>query len=84
MTGDALVLARGVEADVVLADPPYGFDRWDELLGALPGPFVVAESGRELPVVEGWSIQRSKRYGRTWVTFFERAEGIIAEADQRK
>lgn len=84
MAGDALVLARGVEADVALADPPYGFDRWDELLGVVAAPFVVAESSGELQSVDGWSVQRSKRYGRTWVTFLERDVGIVAEADQRK
>lgn len=82
--GDALVLAAGLEADLVLADPPYGFDRWDELLAVAPGPFVVAESGRELADVAGWTIRRSKRYGRTWVTFYERDGGIIADVDQRK
>jgi len=84
VSGDALVLSRGLDADVWLADPPYGFDRWDELLESIAAPFVVAEAGRELPPVTGWSVLRSKRYGRTWVTFFEREEGIVAEADQRK
>lgn len=86
VAGDASVLARGIDADLVLADPPYGFDRWEDLFAVLPCPFVVAESGRELPAFDGWTIQRSKRYGRSWVTFFERdeANGIIAEADQRK
>lgn len=81
--GDALILGRGVEADLVLADPPYGFDRWSDLLSAVAAPFVVAESGRDLPAVDGWSIQRSKRYGRSWVAFYERdAEpGIIATAE---
>lgn len=84
VAGDAVVLARGLEADVVLADPPYGFDRWDDLLRVVPGPFVVAEAGGELLAPAGWSISRSKRYGRTWVTFLERDDGINAEADQRK
>ena len=55
---------------------------------ALRAPFVVAESGAELvrrpdesdvrsDEVEagfpnGFTVTRSKRYGRTWVTFFER------------
>lgn len=81
VAGDALVLASGVEADVVLADPPYDFDRWEDLLAAVSGSFVVAESGRELSEIEGWSLRRSKRYGRTWVTFYERELGIIADAD---
>ena len=72
MTGDARVLAPGVPADVVLADPPYGFDAWPELLAAVRADFVVAESAREIEPPPGWDAVRSKRYGRTWVTFLER------------
>ena len=84
--GDAMVLGRGVTADLVLADPPYGFDQWPELLERATAPFVVAESGRECPDVAGWVVQRSKRYGRSWVTFYERADdpGIIADTEQRQ
>ena len=74
MVGDARVLVRGVDVDIVFADPPYGFERWPELLAAIDAPFVVAESGRELEPVEGWSTVRAKRYGRTWVSFLERVE----------
>jgi len=84
VAGDALVLAGGLEADIVLADPPYDFDRWDDLLAAAPGSFLVAESGRELSECDGWVVRRSKRYGRTWVTFYERDPGIIADADAHK
>jgi 16S rRNA (guanine966-N2)-methyltransferase len=73
--GDALVLARGLDVDIVLADPPYDFDAWPQLLSATPAPFVVAEAGRaldRLEGIEGWTATRTKRYGRTWVTFFER------------
>ena len=78
--GDAMVLGRGIDADLVLADPPYGFDQWADLLDRVSSPFVVAESGREVRPAGGWAIQRSKRYGRTWVTFLERNDdpGIIA------
>ena len=88
MTGDVLAVAAAVDADLVFADPPYDFTAWDRLLGALRAPFVVAESGAELvgePDVSeghpdeiadrfpnGFAVTRSKRYGRTWVTFFER------------
>ncbi|NNE12438.1 MAG: 16S rRNA (guanine(966)-N(2))-methyltransferase RsmD [Ilumatobacter sp.] len=90
--GDAATRAAGITADLVLADPPYGFDDWVGLLGRIRAPFVVAESGGELPAVAGWTITRSKRYGRSWVTFFERADeqpeaaapGIIAAADQQQ
>ncbi len=75
--GDVLVMARGLTADLVLADPPYDFDGWSELLSVVDAPFVVAEAGRPLDdldglVEAGWEAVRTKRYGRTWVTFFER------------
>jgi 16S rRNA (guanine966-N2)-methyltransferase len=81
-----MVLARGIEADLVLADPPYGFDQWPELLDRVSAPFVVAESGREVEPVEGWVVQRSKRYGRSWVTFLERVDdsGIVAPVEPRQ
>lgn len=81
--GDALILLGGLDVDVVLADPPYDFDRWPDLLASTTASFVVAESGRPLDRLDpasipGWTATRTKRYGRTWVTFFERATGPIA------
>lgn len=73
--GDVLALAGRVSADLVLADPPYEFEAWGELLAKLDAGFVVAESGRSLEDLsdqDGWRSVRAKRYGRTWVTFFER------------
>lgn len=72
--GDAVAVAGGLDVDLVLADPPYGFDQWPALLAATRANVVVAESGRALDdvVAPGWEAIRSKRYGRTWVTFFER------------
>ncbi len=83
------VLADGAElfaggVDLVLADPPYAFDRWGELLVALE-PFlagdavVAAESDRSLEGdlagdgdgvsgLVGWSILRERRYGDTVVS----------------
>jgi 16S rRNA (guanine966-N2)-methyltransferase len=56
--------------DLVLADPPYQFDAWPELLGTLQAGFVVAESGRSLSdLPRGWELVREKRYGRTVVSF---------------
>ena len=73
----AVVAMRNV--DLVLADPPYDFENWPRLLEILPavlapGGVVVAESGREIKALEGWEILRSKRYGRAWVAFLQRAE----------
>lgn len=72
--GDALRMAPTLDADLVFADPPYGFDDWPALLGALPDgvDFVVAEAPAEVPAPAGWVASRAKRYGRTWVTFLER------------
>ena len=72
--GDALVhLERtAVEErhyDLVLLDPPYGFDQWGELLAAVPvGARVVIESDREVVVPDSWEVHRRKRYGGTVVT----------------
>ena len=72
--GDALVhLERtAVEErhyDLVLLDPPYGFDQWGELLAAVPvGARVVIESDREVVVPDSWEVHRRKRYGGTLVT----------------
>jgi len=74
--GDALALARGLPADLAIADPPYDFDDWPTLLGVVDAPVLVAEAGRPLDDLDGeagWSVIRTKRYGRTWVTFFERS-----------
>ena len=75
VTGDVLSSVgsmRGV--DLVLIDPPYGFDAWDRLLAALvpatsPESVVVLESDRQVELPAGWDDVRTKRYGRTWVTF---------------
>lgn len=65
-------LERLGPVDLVLADPPYAFDRWDDLLAGIDAPLVVAESDHEVSAPTGWSVGRSRRYGRTWVTWLER------------
>ena len=68
--GDALThLARRPEYDLVLLDPPYGFDQWDELLALMPADAVVViESDREVEVPATWVVHRVKHYGSTVVT----------------
>ena len=75
--GDVLSrLDQIANASLVIADPPYEFDRWAELFQRVSGQLVVAESDRELdaesPPIDGWEAIRSKRYGRAFVTFFQR------------
>jgi 16S rRNA (guanine966-N2)-methyltransferase len=73
VVGDPLAAAARLDVDVVFADPPYGFDEWPRLLGAVTSDFVVAEAPRPVPAPPGWEQGRVKRYGRTWVTFLHRA-----------
>jgi 16S rRNA (guanine966-N2)-methyltransferase len=79
--------SSGTRADLVLADPPYGYQGWGELMTGLEpivsdGGIVVIESGTELELMFAdslvWRVIRSKRYGRTWVTFLERA-GVFTD-----
>jgi len=70
--GEALgYLGRAEGHDLVLLDPPYGFDDWDTLVNAigeaLAGAVVVIESDREVATPDSWEIHRVKRYGSTVV-----------------
>jgi 16S rRNA (guanine966-N2)-methyltransferase len=76
-TGDAVVVRADVDwwapttasrYDLVLCDPPYGYDGWEGLVGRLPADLAVLESPTEIGPAEGWEILKSKRYGGTIVT----------------
>lgn len=56
--------------DLVMADPPYRWEHWPELLASLAGSagLVVAETGREWAPGDGWEVVRQRRYGTTFVT----------------
>jgi 16S rRNA (guanine966-N2)-methyltransferase len=75
VAGDARTVVPQLDAQLVFADPPYGFDDWTRLLAAMPGDvrLVVAEAAAPVAAPDGWSEARVKRYGRTWVTFLEPA-----------
>lgn len=60
--------ARERVFDLVLCDPPYAFDDWARLLGALRAELVVMESSRPVVAPDGWEMLREKRYGGTLVT----------------
>jgi 16S rRNA (guanine966-N2)-methyltransferase len=70
--GDPLSVVSSLDVDIVFADPPYDFDDWSALLASVSAGLLVAESGGEVPAPAGWTVTRSKRYGRTAVTFLER------------
>ncbi len=56
--------------DLVLADPPYAWDGWAELLGKLLGvaDVVAAESDREIAPTAGWASLRTRRHGGSVVS----------------
>ncbi|HEX4433390.1 MAG TPA: RsmD family RNA methyltransferase [Acidimicrobiales bacterium] len=54
--------------DLALCDPPYNFEDWPVLLGALRADMVVMESSAPIVLPEAWVIARERRYGGTLVT----------------
>jgi 16S rRNA (guanine966-N2)-methyltransferase len=54
--------------DLALCDPPYNFEDWGALLGALHSEMVVMESSLSVDVPDGWVVARERRYGSTLVT----------------
>lgn len=76
VTGDAMSgMVASHRADIVIADPPYGFDDWAGLLRNVPrDALVILESGAPVTIPDGWECLRDKRYGRTFVVFLRRAQ----------
>ena len=72
--GDALQGLESLNVDLVLADPPYGFDDWTRLLTAAGRALVVAESDSAIEPLEGWEVLRSRKYGRAIVTILRSTE----------
>lgn len=76
-------LQNAPRADVLLADPPYDFEGWVELLGAASSDLLVAESNSPIdhclnPTIDGantashWEVLRQRAYGSTVVTILQR------------
>ena len=59
--------------DLALCDPPYDFEDWPALLGALRADVVVMESSAPIALPEGWVVTRERRYGGTLVTVAHRS-----------
>lgn len=60
--------------DLVLADPPYAYEGWPDLLeravaGLAPEGVLVIESDREIDLGADLHVMRVRRYGGTVVTF---------------
>lgn len=79
--GDALDRLDRVPGgvDLVLADPPYAFSGWGELLERLArrhsAAVVVVESDRDVEPPDGGAVVRRRRYGGTVVTILTLTRG---------
>lgn len=67
--------------DLALVDPPYAFDGWPRLLGALPARLVAIEARSHVDLPPGWRALRSKRYGDTVVTLARSEPATPAPAE---
>lgn len=76
--------AGGEGPDLVLADPPYDFSRWAELLASVPACTLVIESDREVEPPSQWSVLRQRSYGTTVVTIIERPEAGARTQDTQE
>ena len=65
------VASRQSDIDILIADRPYGFDQWGDLISDADAAFVVLESDRAIEEIEGWETLRAKKYGRTHVSFLQ-------------
>jgi len=88
VTSDVLRYLAGTGAggdiDLVLADPPYAFDQWDDVMASIAvtvgGGILVIESDREIDLPSTWSCVRQKRYGTTLVLIARRTPDQALQA----
>lgn len=63
----------GDRFDIAFLDPPYVFDRWDELLQMVPATIMVCETGKMLTLPPTVKKLLDRKYGTTVVTLVEAA-----------
>lgn len=73
----AFMARSTVPFDLILLDPPYAFDRWEELSAAAAARaredgVLVVEAPQEVALTDGWDVIRAKRYGGTVVQIARR------------
>ncbi|HEX3425917.1 MAG TPA: 16S rRNA (guanine(966)-N(2))-methyltransferase RsmD [Acidimicrobiales bacterium] len=78
-------LATAGPTDVVLCDPPYAFDRWQDLARLLEpvAKLAVLESDRPLDLGPAWEVVKEKHYGGTVVTVARPAKLADRAGDQK-
>lgn len=59
------------QPNLIIVDPPYKFDQWEELFAALPAATLVVEAGSELDAGDDWEMIRSRKYGASVVMILE-------------
>lgn len=71
--------------DLVLADPPYAFDAWPELLSLLApvAALAVLEAGTALDLGPEWQVLREKHYGGTVVVVARPGRSLDAAHDRK-
>ncbi len=73
LAADAVAALRSLGAvDLVIADPPYGFGGWDELLAGSRAGVAVLEGDAPVEPPPGWRVTKHKVHGRTHVSFLVR------------
>ncbi len=65
----------GHRFDLVLADPPYGYDEWEGLISSTarvlaPEGHLVVESEGEVEPPPGWELVHQATYGAAWLGLF--------------
>jgi 16S rRNA (guanine966-N2)-methyltransferase len=82
--GDVARWAAGAPpVDLVLADPPYAFAGWSELLALLApiAGLAVLQTRAPLDVGAEWGVLRQKQYGGTVVTVTRPAHPPVRHAN---
>jgi len=83
--GPAWLAASDDRWDLVLLDPPYDFDDWEDLMSSLVGRVdgpVVVESDSEIDPGPGWHVESCRRYGSTVVTMLLTGAEAAPTADR--
>lgn len=71
-SGPGSSASTGRRFDLVILDPPYAYDGWDELIASLDADVLVVESDREIALGDAWDVVRDRTYGSTVVRIAER------------